>query len=79
MNRTAARARVVATSAVTYLVAIAALLPLVAGDLAEVMPGQAEAITEGALVVAGWIGAAVSIIRRVTAVAVDERGVLPRN
>jgi hypothetical protein len=77
MTNSLARAKVVATATVTRLVAVAVVLPLVADDLAQVMPGQAEAITHGALVVAGWIGAAVAIIRRVTPVVDGERGLLP--
>lgn len=74
---TIARIKVVATAAVTWITAVAVLLPLVAGDIAEVAPGQAETVTHVALVVAGWLGAAVSIIRRVTTVLPAERGVLP--
>jgi hypothetical protein len=71
-----ARLRVLATAAPTYLVAVAAILPLIASDLAEVMPGQAETITSGVLIVVGWLGAAIAIIRRVTPVAKAERGLL---
>jgi hypothetical protein len=71
-----ARTHVVLTALPTYLVAIATVLPLVAADLAEVMPGQAETITTAAIVVVGWLGAAVSIIRRVTPVASARRGLL---
>lgn len=72
-----ARIKVVASAAVTWITAVAVVLPLVAGDIAEVMPAQAETITHVALIVAGWLGAAVAIIRRVSTVLPDERGILP--
>ncbi|MGE3835765.1 MAG: hypothetical protein AB7H43_13425 [Acidimicrobiia bacterium] len=78
MTKLWARIVVILTAAPTYLTAIAAVLPLIAGDLAEVLPaGAAETVGHVALVVAGWLGAAVAIIRRVTPVAASRRGLLP--
>ncbi|MGD9798260.1 MAG: hypothetical protein AB7H43_15290 [Acidimicrobiia bacterium] len=78
MTKLLDRVLVVLKAAPTYLTAIAVVLPLLAGDLAEVLPaGAAETVGEVALVIAAWLGAAVAIIRRVTPVAEHRRGLLP--
>lgn len=73
-----ARVRVVLTAAVTWITAVAAVIPFIADDIADQLPsGAAEQVTKYALLAVAWLGAAVSIIRRVTPVLPDERGVLP--
>lgn len=77
MNKFLARVVVVLKAAPTYLTAIAAVVPLIAGDLAKVMPDQAEDITAWAIRIAAWLTAAALIIRRVTPVDKADRGLLP--
>lgn len=78
MSAFLARVRVVLTAAVTWLTAIAAVVPFIADDIAAQLPeGAAEQVTKYALLAVAWLGAAVSIIRRVTPVLPQERGVLP--
>ena len=65
--------RVIATAAVTWLVVISgvitAILPVVGDEWPEVVPYGLTAVA--------WIGTAVAIIRTVSPVAPDERGILP--
>ena len=69
------RVKVIAKTAVTWLVFASVLLTAIAGELGELLPGNPEVSTFIMRVVA-WLTAAVTIIRRVTPVAPDERGVL---
>lgn len=71
------RARVIATAAVTWLVAASAIVTAVAPQIGELFPNSAEDIAAWAARVVAVLGGAVVIIRRVTPVAADERGVLP--
>jgi len=72
------KAKVVAQAAVTWLVFASVVLTFAAGEIASVVPGETgETITEWVLRIVAWIGVAVGIIRRVTPVAKDERGLLP--
>ncbi len=78
MKKFLTRVRVVATQAVTYLVGAAAVIPFIADDIADQLPaGAAGQVTKYALLAVAWIGAAVSIIRRVTPVLPQDRGLLP--
>ncbi len=71
-----ARIRTVLASAVSWLVALAAVLTIVAEELAGVagLPDAVGRAIATALVV---IGVAVAIIRRVTPVLPGARGILP--
>lgn len=81
MKLTTERVRVIATAAVTWLVAASAAAQLVADDAAEILdpvvPGLSDDVVAWALRVVGWLGVAVTIIRRVTPVPESQRGVLP--
>lgn len=71
-----ARAKVVIKAAPTWLIAIAAALTAAAHELGALLPGQAE-WWAWPIRIAGWLGAAAAIIRRVTPVPPEERGLLP--
>lgn len=75
-----ARTRVIATAAVTWLVVIAAVLQELVAEVAN-----SEIDGDAAELIVSWggralilIGGAVTIIRRVTPVDTDDRGVLPQ-
>lgn len=71
------RIRVVAGAAVTWLTFAATALTIFAEEIAAVFPdGGAEDATVWILRAVAWLGAAVAIIRRVTPVLPDQRGVL---
>jgi len=72
------RVKVIARTAVTWLVFASVLLTAIAGELADLLPGNPE-VTTFIMRVVAWITAAITIIRRVTPVAPDERGVLEQN
>jgi hypothetical protein len=73
-----ARARVIATSAVTYILFAQTACYVVADEVAKVAPDQAESIAEWALKAAAAGGAVVRIIRRVSPVDPAHRGILPK-
>lgn len=75
----AAKARVVARAAVTYLVVAVAILTFAIDELAPLAPGSpiVEEIVRVLGIAVSVIAGAVSIIRRVTPVAAPDRGVLP--
>lgn len=78
LNELIAKAKVIAQAVVTWLVFASVVLTFAAGEIADVVPGETgEAITVWVLRVVAWLGVAVGIIRRVTPVAPDERGILP--
>lgn len=78
INELIEKAKVVAQAAVTWLVFISVVLTFAASEIADVVPGETgEEIVTWILRVVAWIGVAVGIIRRVTPVAPDERGILP--
>lgn len=81
MNTFIARTRVVLTAAPTYLVSLAVILTIVSEQVAELLPmvpaGTAETVARWLVTAAGSLTAAVSIIRRVTPVLPNERGLLP--
>lgn len=66
--------KVVAAAAVTWLVAASVIVSVAAPQIAELFPASAEDIALWAARVVAWLGAAVVIIRRVTPVPADERG-----
>lgn len=72
------RARVIAASVVTWLTLAAALAPFVASRIAEVAPdGVATTVTRWAITLVAVLNAAIAIIRRVTPVPAEYRGVVP--
>lgn len=79
MKKFAARAKVVLSDAVTWLIFVALIVQQVAIQLPALGPIGEEA-ARIAVTVLNWIGCAVAIIRRVTPV-VDkaERGILPKD
>lgn len=70
-----ARLKVIASAAVTWLIAASVLVSAAAPQIAELFPTRAEDITTWAARVVGWLAAAVLVIRRVSPVPADERGV----
>lgn len=71
------RLRVLAGTAVTYLVAAAVGLSAAADELAATGPDGGETAVAWLLRVVAWVGAAVAVVRRVTPVPSGERGLLP--
>ena len=77
MSNVLARARVVATSVVTWLQVIAAVLVIAAEEIANAVPEISDDVTTVVVRVVAVLGAAIAIIRRVSPVLPDERGLLP--
>lgn len=77
MSKLLARVRVFLKSAPTYLVAAGAIVTIIVDEASKVLPHgwQDNAVQIGGTV-AAIIGAAVTIIRRVTPVLPEERGLL---
>lgn len=72
------RIKVLAGAAVTWLTLAATVLTIASEEIGAVLPeGAADDITVWVVRAIAWIGAAVAIIRRVTPVLPEERGVLP--
>jgi len=74
----AARARVVLTGFVTWLVVINVILVDAARLLGEHAPPGWAAVVQIFGAVAAVVGTAIAIIRRVTQVLPEERGLLPQ-
>ena len=73
------RAVVVLSAAVTWLVLAAAVITAFAGEIAPLLPTPwSERLSAWTLSAVAIIGAAIAIIRRVTPVAAEERGILPQ-
>lgn len=76
LNAFAAKAKVVLTAAVTWLIALEAALIVLSDELAKAIPVPwADRVTAWVLIAIGVIGTAIAIIRRVTPVLPDERGI----
>lgn len=73
----AARARVVLTGFVTWLVVLSVVLAQTAQVLAEHAPAGWDAGVRWVGTIAAVVGSAIAIIRRVTQVLPEERGLLP--
>lgn len=72
-----ARAKVVFSAAPTYLVAASAIAIIVSDEVSTVLPaGAATVVAAVTLKLVAVLGAAISIIRRVTPVLKSERGIL---
>ena len=73
----AARARVVLTGFVTWLIVINTLLVQAAQILADHAPAGWDTLVRWVGMAAAVVGTAIAIIRRVTQVLPEERGLLP--
>ncbi len=72
------RLEVIATAAVTWIVVASTVLTVVAEELGNLFAdGQAATVIRVLLRIVAALGAAVTIIRRVTPVLKAERGLLP--
>lgn len=76
MNNTITRIKTILTTFVTWLVVLAGILTIVAGELVEQL-GADSAVIVLILRVITWIGIAVTIIRKVTPVLPSATGLLP--
>ena len=80
MTEFVAKLRVIFTAAVTYLTLGVTIVTIFAEEIAAMLPvGAAEDLTQWALIAVGWLTAAITIIRRVSPVLPDERGILPQS
>jgi len=70
------RAKTVARAAVTWLVLASTILTVAAEEIAKVA-GTDSPVVVLALRAVSWLGVAVMILRRVTPVLPDARGILP--
>lgn len=76
---TIARIKVVLTAAVTWLIVASTIITIMSEEIAAVLPdGAATTVGAVALKIVSIISAAVAIIRRVTPVLPEERGLLPK-
>ncbi len=72
-----AKAKVLATAAVTYIVLAPLVVPIVVDELVKVLPSaQGIVVAAVAAKILSWIGAAIAIVRRVTPVLKEHRGLL---
>lgn len=70
------RLKVIASAAVTWLVALSVIVTAAAPQIGDLFPSSADDIATWAARVVAWIGVAVTIIRRVTPVSAEQRGVV---
>lgn len=72
------RVKVVAGAAVTWLVAASIVITIFSEEIGGLLTDDTAALVASwATTAVGWLGAAVAIIRRVTPVLPEERGILP--
>jgi hypothetical protein len=73
------KVRVVLTAAPTWITAAATLVTIFSEEIGGLLPaGAAESLASAGAIVLAWLGAAINIIRRVTPVLPEERGILPQ-
>lgn len=78
MSKIVAKVKVVLSAAVTWITVAFGVVVIVSDEAVKVLPaGAAETVAGVAVRVVAVLGAAVAIIRRVTPVLPDERGLLP--
>jgi hypothetical protein len=77
MRKLFACVRVVLTAAPTYLTGAATAIAFAKDEIAETFPAAAEPVARWAVPVAAGLLCAARIIRRVTPVLPEERGLLP--
>lgn len=76
-QKAVAVAKVILKAAPTYLAIAAAIIPILVDEVAPVLPGGwASALTVVAVKAAAILGAAIAVIRRVTPVVKEQRGLL---
>lgn len=69
---------VILKAAPTWLVAASTFIAIFSEEIVAVLPDSLDAtVAEWTTIAVGWLGAAIVIIRRVTPVLPDERGILP--
>jgi len=71
-----ARARVVLRAAPTWLTALSVMLTAAAHEISTVAPDGGQDVVRWLITAAAWLASAVAIIRRVTPVPADQRGIL---
>lgn len=71
------RVRVLLTAAPTYLAGAAVVVSAFNDEIGSAFPGVADEVAAIAAPALAGIAAAIAIVRRVTPVAVQERGLLP--
>ena len=72
------RVQVVATSAVTWISTASFVVVVLAEEISKVVaPDSAETVTRVSVRIVALLGAVVAIIRRVSPVAIADRGLLP--
>lgn len=78
LKRLRDRIVVILKAAPTYLVLASTVLTVIADELAKILPTPwAERLTALVITVTAALAAAIAIIRRVTPVLPEERGILP--
>jgi hypothetical protein len=77
MDKLLERAAVLADAVVTYLLAAAVGISAAAEEITAAAPEGWDTATAWALRVVAWIAASVAVVRRVTPVAAEQRGLLP--
>lgn len=77
MSGFVARVRVLLGAAPTWLTTAAVVVSAFNDEIGEAFPGAADEVAAVAAPVLAAIGAAIAIVRRVTPVAKDQRGLLP--
>jgi hypothetical protein len=79
MTEFIARVKVVLSAAVTWLVVASSVVTVFADEIAPIIPAPwSERASAIAVTVLGVLAAAIAIIRRVSPVLPDERGILPQ-
>lgn len=73
-----AKIKVIASSAVTWLTFAVMALTMFSEEIAAVLPTDTD-VTAWIAKAVVWLGAAIAIIRRVTPVIPEERGILPQS
>lgn len=78
MGKIIERVKVILRAAPTYLVAVSTVITIANEEIVDLLPDAWQGGAANAVVVLlAWLGAAVSIIRRVEPVLPAERGILP--
>lgn len=77
MSKLLDRAAVLAGTFVTYVLAAAVGVTAAADEIASAAPDGGETAVAWLVRVASWLAAAVAVVRQVTPVDKDQRGLLP--
>jgi hypothetical protein len=76
MNDFVARARVVLTALPTYLTILVAVLTILSDEIATAFPEGSQGVVQVIVVIIAIATSAINIIRRVTPVLPERRGIL---